>query len=165
MDIIEGFEAAIAVLIGKVTICEIYARIFIGVHQSPSESAELHSVLNSALPEFYAAVVVFVVKARSYFQDGGTDTYHFECQVYKICDEVMLIEPPSAMKKFILALKSFSTEFQPLIEEMNAKEEVISKCASIATMGRIEGMILRGVGYIVQILRQAYRDQRCSSEY
>ena len=46
------------------------------------------------------------------------------------------------MKKFTSTLKSFNIEFQPLMEEMNIKEEVISKCASATTMDRIRGTIL-----------------------
>ena len=80
---IEGFEAAIAVLIEKVTMCEFYAGIYIGV-RLPSGSAELQRMLSSALPEFYAAVIVFVVKARSYFATGGTNTYKTK-HVMKFC--------------------------------------------------------------------------------
>ena len=53
-----------------------------------------------------------------------------------------MLNPPSAMKKFTSTLKSFNYKFQPLIEEMNKKEEVISKCAIGTTMDRIKGMIL-----------------------
>ena len=51
------------------------------------------------------------------------------------------------MGGFASTSKSFNIEFQPLIEEMNTKEEVVSKCASLATMDRIRGMTFRGVGY------------------
>ena len=72
---IEGFEAAIAVLIEKVTMCEFYAGIYVGVQlPSPSGSTQIQKMLSSALPEFYAVVIVFVVKARSYFEDGGMKT-------------------------------------------------------------------------------------------
>ena len=135
---IEGFEAAISVLIEKVTICELYAGIYVGVQGS----TELQRMLSSALPEFYAAVIVLVVKARTYFEAGGTNTYYLEYQMYKI----MLNRPPPAMRKFTSTLKSFNVEFQPLIEEINTKEDLMSKCASAATMDRIRGMILHGVG-------------------
>ena len=81
----------------------------------------------------------------------------------------MLNSLSPAMKKFKSTLKSFNIEFQPLIEEMNTQEEVILKCASAATMDRIRGTILSihigGYDSRVQVLIQAYRDQRCSSEY
>ena len=38
-------------------------------------------------------------------------------------------------------LKSFDLEFQPFLEEINAKEEVIRECADAATMERIRSMI------------------------
>ena len=44
-----------------------------------------------------------------------------------------------AMKKFASTLKSFNTEFQPSIDEINEKEEAISKYAGAATMERIKG--------------------------
>ena len=37
-------------------------------------------------------------------------------------------------------LKSFDLEFQPFIEEMNAKARAIRDYADAATMGRIKGM-------------------------
>ena len=159
---IEGFEAAISVLIEKVTICELYAGIYVGVQGS----TELQRMLSSTLPEFYATVIVFVVKARSYFEGGGTsNTYCLGYQVFKICHETMLNRPSSVMRKFESTLKSFNSEFQPLIEEMNTKEEAVSKCANAATMDRIRGMILlMHVGEYdsrVQILIQEYRDQKC----
>ena len=45
------------------------------------------------------------------------------------------------MKKIASALKSFNTEFQPFIDEINIKEKAISDYASAATMERIRGMI------------------------
>ena len=69
-ETIEGFEVAIAALVEKMAICEFYAGIYIGV-SLPSHST-VNSVLNSALPELYAAVIVFAVKARTYFEDRGT---------------------------------------------------------------------------------------------
>ena len=43
-------------------------------------------------------------------------------------------------KKLATALKSFAIEFQPLIEEINAKEVVVRQCADAATMDRIRSM-------------------------
>ena len=45
------------------------------------------------------------------------------------------------MKKIVNALKPFDIEFQPFIEEINNKEEVVRRCADIATMERIRSMI------------------------
>ena len=46
------------------------------------------------------------------------------------------------MKKFTNILKSCDIEFQPFLEEINAKEKVIRECTDAATMERIIGMIL-----------------------
>lgn len=49
------------------------------------------------------------------------------------------------MKKAANTLKSFDIEFQPFVEEINAKESVIRKCADAATMERIRCMFLHMV--------------------
>lgn len=72
LEIIEGFEEAIEVLIKKVALCEFYAKIYSGVPLLPPDSQQLQSMLGSALPKLYAAVIVFAVKARSYFEAAGT---------------------------------------------------------------------------------------------
>ena len=74
---IEGFEVAIAVLLEKMSICEFYAEIYTGVllplpSTSTTNSLQMKSMLASALPEFYAAVIVFTVNARAYFEARGT---------------------------------------------------------------------------------------------
>ena len=47
------------------------------------------------------------------------------------------------MKKFAnILLRPFDIEFQPFVEEINKKEEVIRECADAATMERIRSMIL-----------------------
>ena len=75
MEVLEGLEAAIATLLEKMSICELYAGIYIGVVPLPSQSTanslQLQSKLDSALPELYAAVIVFTVKARAYFEARG----------------------------------------------------------------------------------------------
>ena len=46
------------------------------------------------------------------------------------------------MKKFTNMFKPFDIEFQPFIQEIDAKEVVIQKCADVATMERIKGTTL-----------------------
>ena len=70
VEAIEGIEVAIAVLVEKVTICNFFAGVFMGVPLSTVDR-QLQSMLDSALPELYAAVIVFAVKARSYFEARG----------------------------------------------------------------------------------------------
>ena len=74
IEAIEGFEVAIAVLLEKMAICEFYTGIYLGVSlpsRSTANSLHLQSMLDSALPELYAAVIVFAVKARTYFEARG----------------------------------------------------------------------------------------------
>ena len=70
MEAIEGFELAIAALLEKMSICEFYVGIYIGVPMP------FQNKLDSALPELYAAVIVFAVKARAYFEAKGTYAVH-----------------------------------------------------------------------------------------
>ena len=76
IEAIEGFEVAIAALLEKMSICEFYAGIYVGVplaSWSTTNSSRLQGMLDSALPELYAAVIVFAVKARAYyFEVEGT---------------------------------------------------------------------------------------------
>ena len=73
VEVIEGLEVAIASLLQKVSICEVYAGIYCGVAlQSIEDEPHLQRILDSALPEVYAAVIVFAVKARDYFEGGST---------------------------------------------------------------------------------------------
>ncbi|KAF8421777.1 ankyrin repeat-containing domain protein [Tirmania nivea] len=65
-----------------------------------------------ALPEFYAAVIVFVIKARQYFEARW-------------------------LKKAVDMLKPFAIEFQLFIDDITGKEKVVQECANMATMERI----------------------------
>ena len=149
------------------SICESYVGIYVGVPLSlrstvPSAANCLRrqGMLDSALPELYAAIIVFAVKTRVYFEARGT--YRCQrCTIYEIH-----AKPKLGIKKFASTLKSFDIEFQPFIEEINAKEGVIRECADAATMERIRGMLLYIVwGTIEQDLTQAYRHRRCPSGY
>ena len=115
VETIESFEIAIAALLEKMSMCKFYSRIYIGVtlpSQSTVNSSQPQSMLDSALPDLYAAVIVFSVKARTYFEAKG-------------------------MKKMTGILKPFDIEFQPFIDEINTKEGVIRQCADAATMERV----------------------------
>ena len=77
---IEGLEAAIAVLLEKLAISEFYAGIYAALPSQPiPNDLQLQSTLNSALPELYAAVIVFAVKARTYFEAGGALSHTYPC--------------------------------------------------------------------------------------
>ena len=68
LEVIEGLEVAIAALVEKVSICEFYADMYDRV---PLGSQSIIK-LDCALPELYAAVIVFTAKAHGYFEARGT---------------------------------------------------------------------------------------------
>ena len=76
VEVSEGLEVAIEALL-EVSKCEFYARIYMGVLLSVPRSTENdlqpqnQSTVDSRLPELYAAVIVFAVKARTYFEAKG----------------------------------------------------------------------------------------------
>ena len=137
------------------SICEFYARIYAGVLLSTVQSAanSLHRqiMLDSALPELYAAVIVFAVKARTYFEARGTyavcEVHIDKCEVHIDKYNISLnnTKPELGIKKFASTFKSFDIEFQPFIGEINLKEGVIRECADAATMKRVRGMLLHMV--------------------
>ena len=71
----EGFEVTIAELLEKVTLCQFYANKYSGALRSTANT-QLQEMLDSALPELYAAIIVFVVKARNYFETKGEYTLY-----------------------------------------------------------------------------------------
>ena len=75
VEVIEGLEVAIGELLEKVTLCQVYADMYSGALRSTA-NAQLQEMLDSALPELYAAIIVFAAKARSYFEAKGTHTSH-----------------------------------------------------------------------------------------
>ena len=68
----EGFEVATTALLENLSMCEFYAGIYNGVllrSESTENTLQLKEKLESALPKLYAAVIVFSVKAKTYFED------------------------------------------------------------------------------------------------
>ena len=58
----------------KVSLCEFYSKVYTEVSlpsQSTKSSQQLQNMVDVALPELYAAVVVFAVKATTYFKAQG----------------------------------------------------------------------------------------------
>lgn len=92
-ELIEGFEVVIAVLLEKMSICEFYAGIFTGVDlplRSTANNFQPQSVPDSALPELYAALIVFAVKARAYFEAKGMCDGN---ALYPVIHHVCYLEP------------------------------------------------------------------------
>jgi len=78
IETIESLEAAIETIVSKMAICEFYANVYVETMQMGLTLARdqmTHSLqrsLDSALPEFYAAVLVFSTKACQYFDPSNT---------------------------------------------------------------------------------------------
>ena len=53
----------------KMAVSAFYAGIYtgVGLHTGMGDTGKLHEVLDMALPSLYASVIVFVIKARQYF--------------------------------------------------------------------------------------------------
>ena len=71
VEAMECFEVTMVTIMNKMAVSAFYAGIYTGagLHTAMGDTGKLYEVLNMALPELYAAVVVFAVKARQYF-DG-----------------------------------------------------------------------------------------------
>jgi len=78
IEITESLEAAAETIVAKMAICEFYANVYMetmGAGIALSSDQMTHSLqqsLDSALPELYASVLVFSVKARQYFDPSNT---------------------------------------------------------------------------------------------
>ena len=91
-----------------------------------------------------------------------------EVCIYRVKYNISLYyaEPKLGVKRFTSLLQPFDIEFQPFIEDINAKEGVIRECADAATMERIRGIILDQVfGARRKRLTQIYRHRKCPSGY
>ena len=114
-----------------------------------------HNTIDSRLPELYAAVIVFAVKARTYFK---ANSMYIPYSVYIRCYFIPYTDQKLGTAKFGIALKSFDIEFQPFIEEIDAKEKAIREIADAATMERVKSMVLHMVLNIIgQNLMKVYR--------
>jgi len=76
IEITESLEAAAETAVAKMAICEFYANVYaetmnMGVALSQM-TCTIQQSLDSALPEFYAAILVFSVKVRQYFDPSTT---------------------------------------------------------------------------------------------
>ena len=121
----EGPEVAIAVLLEKIFICELYTGIY-------AENSLQQRMLGSTLPELYAAVVVFSVKARTFFEAGGTYIDIFRCH------QILLIKVVG--RRTVFTFQEFYSELQPFLKEINVKEEVIRGFSDASAMNKVRGM-------------------------
>lgn len=71
------------IILLKMADCEFYAKIYVeSLRQttlnSDQNSAAFQKKVESALPEFYSAVLVFSVKAKAYFLPMGSGEFNFQ---------------------------------------------------------------------------------------
>ena len=81
VEAIEGFEVAIAALLEKMSICEFYPKIYIGVPLASQSIMNSQQLQNSAA--LYAAVIVF--GASIYFKSRGTYVVCGLQHIIKLC--------------------------------------------------------------------------------
>ena len=113
---------------------EVYAGVSLP-SQSTVNSEQLQNMVDLALPELYATVIVFAVKASTYFKARGTYVVFGAQGILGYSTKLCL-----GVKKLANILQPFDLEFQPFIKEIDAKEVVIREFAGAATMRRIGSM-------------------------
>ncbi|PVF93058.1 hypothetical protein CPB86DRAFT_819102 [Serendipita vermifera] len=110
---VELIEGALKTIAGSMANCEFYTSIFKDTlnkqfdHSETSDAWEKQ--LERALPEFYAAILVFSIKVKGYFV-------------------------PSAIGRINKSMKPFSITFQPHLKEIERKEMTLRELANMATM-------------------------------
>ena len=119
---------------------QFYASVYVGSLQVDLDSYRtteaFRKSMNSALPEFYAAVLVFSTRARGYFKPSG------------------LVEPPCPplgnrlrllhvltlhLAKLTNYVKPFSIALGPCLQGIDATKGKLERLASMAAMERIKG--------------------------
>ena len=141
VEAMECFEGTMATIMDKMAVSAFYAGIYTGVelHGALGDTGKLHEVLDMALPELYAAVIVFAMKARQYF--------NAKCKLtlLTIIKQAMLKKNYSGVKKTVNVLKPFAIEFQPFVDDIAGKEKTVQESADIATMERIRSTLAYGI--------------------
>ncbi|PVF93066.1 hypothetical protein CPB86DRAFT_133582 [Serendipita vermifera] len=114
---VDMLDEALKTIAVSMTNCEFYASIFVDAldrqFKSPETCAAWEEQLETALPEFYAAVLVFSIKAKGYFA-------------------------PSAISRITNPLKPFSIGLRPYLAQIEDKEMILKALAAMATMEGIK---------------------------
>ncbi|KAF8535469.1 hypothetical protein BDD12DRAFT_892769 [Trichophaea hybrida] len=114
---LNSLEEAMDTITTKMADCEFYANLYAESLQvtldSDRTTAAFREGTESALPEFYAAVLVFSVKAKAYFR-------------------------PSGSAKVTNYLKPFSVSLKPFLDEIEKSEKRIREFADMATMEKVK---------------------------
>jgi hypothetical protein len=123
-------------IIVKMAECEFYASIYAESLQvtlsSHQTTLSFEESSYSALPEFYAAVVVFSVKAKAYFASTAVGESSFlRGDIHRLIYLARLAKP----------LTPFSILFQPYLDKIDESQSVVRGLAEMATMQRTKGML------------------------
>jgi hypothetical protein len=117
--------------------CEFYASIFKDALNRQFENLETSMAwekqLERALPEFYASILVFSVKAKGYFVPAT------RCKRSSYFSGMCFNTDYRVSARINKSLKPFSLTFQPYLNEIEVKERTLKELASMATMENVKG--------------------------
>lgn len=137
---LENLEAALNTIVTTMANCEFYASIYTGCLEvslrSEETSDRLADSLEEALPEFYAVVLVFAIKTKSYFDASSRGKSPAFIQILKP------LTNNTEAERFIRSPKPFSTELRPYFTDITEKESRMKELAHMATMEGIKGEAL-----------------------
>ena len=120
---------------------QFYASVYVGSLQidfnSDGTTEAFRKSMNSALPEFYAAVLVFSTRAKGYFLPIGSGE-----QPCSRSDPLCLLPVLTRhLAKLTNHLEPFSITLGPCIQEIDTSRQKLERFASMATMERIKGRV------------------------
>ncbi|KAI5778348.1 hypothetical protein EDC01DRAFT_791105, partial [Geopyxis carbonaria] len=118
IEAMDSMSSALDEITRRLESCNFYAAKYQDLQHSynglqPNHLDNIKNNLDTALPRFCAAVMVFLVKANSYFKDSIKD------HMWK-------------------ALQSFSVTLQPYLDEIECKERTVKDFAEMATMQKVD---------------------------
>ena len=116
---------------------QFYASVYAGSLQVDLDSDEtmeaFRKSMRSALPEFYAAVLVFSTKAKGYFLPLGSGELPCPPQGDRLC--LLTLH----LAKLTNYLEPFSIALGPCLQEIDGSRRRLERFASMASMERIKG--------------------------
>ncbi|KAF8451583.1 hypothetical protein BDZ91DRAFT_809488 [Kalaharituber pfeilii] len=118
LQFMESLEVALATILEKLAACEFYSHVYsnllkITLHSSATTQA-FKDTLQTALPDFYKAVLAFTQKAQAYFKNSE-----------------------SVIGQLRNWFKQFLGEMKPLLNDLAEKEKAARECADRAMMHEV----------------------------
>ena len=119
---------------------QFYASVYVGSlkmdFDSHETTAAFRKSMKSALPEFYAAVLVFSTRAKGYFLPIGSGELPCPSHGDRLC---LLRVLTVYLAKLTNYLEPFSITLRPCLQEIDTNRRKLERFASMATMERIKG--------------------------